>query len=379
DPLAFLEREGWQVTLVEPQRDGRIAAASIAAALRDDTLLCAIQHANSETGMINDLTAIGAVCRSRGVPLFSDAAQTAGKLPLDVRTLPVDLLSFTAHKLYGPKGIGALWIHPAWRAQLQPLQFGGGQERGLRSGTLPTQQIVGFGVAARLAAERLEIDAEHLQQLTARLWARLTAALPDVSLNGAIEGRLPGILNVCFGGVEGESLVAAVPEIAVAQGSACSSASGEPSYVLRALGRDDEQAHSSLRFSPGRSTTPEDIDFAADTLIRAVRDLRARAAPLPPAGPGWREGHAGSRRIGIEVMFQIAVDSAGRVTDARYSAYGCPHTLAAADWLRRQLPGRSIDDLLPGSPADWLQALQIPREKLGRLLTVEDALRACLG
>ncbi len=377
DPCAELERQGWTCTRVKPEADGKVSARDVAAALRPDTVLVSLQLANSETGMLQPVAEVGALCRARQVLLHTDASQAVGKIPLDVRALQVDLLSCTAHKIYGPKGVGALWAHPQARPRLRPLLFGGGQERGLRSGTLATHQIAGFGAAARLAQEQLERDASHLQALTLGLYERLRG-LPDVLLNGSLGGRLPGILNLSFAGVEGESLLARIPGIAVATGSACMSASGEPSYVLRALGRDTELAQSSLRFSPGRSTTLEDIDRAARQLTAAILDLRQLAAPLPAVVPPWREGHAGQRIQGVEATFHISVTATGPVTAARVSVYGCPDTLKTAAWLVKQLPGRNLENLLPSPPADWLEQLQIPRRKLGKLLVLEDALRNCL-
>lgn len=377
DPCAELERQGWSVTRVKPSLEGRVTAAAVAAALRPDTVLVSLQMANSETGMLQPVAEVAALCRARGVLVHCDASQAVGKIPLDVASLPVDFLSCTAHKIYGPKGIGALWVRPAARARLRPLLLGGGQERGLRSGTLATHQIAGFGAAAELARARLAADAAHLAWLTRQLWRRLQT-LPDVFLNGTLDDRLPGIINVSFAGVEGESLLSRLPGIAVATGSACMSASAEPSYVLRALGRDTELAQSSLRFSPGRGTRPEDIDAAADQVIAAVQGLRALAGPLPPPQAPWREGRAGHRSLGTEAIFHIAVPQGGVVTAARFSIYGCPDTARTAAWLAQQLPGRNLGNLLPGAPTDWLENLQIPRAKLGKLLVLEDALRNCL-
>lgn len=377
DTCTELERQGWQVTRLKPAASGIVAVADIAAALRTDTLLVSLQLANSEIGTLQPVAAVGELCRSRGVLLHTDAAQAVGKIPINVGRLPVDLLSFTAHKIYGPKGVGALWLHPQARTRMRPLLLGGGQERGLRSGTLPTHQIVGFGVACALAEQRLEADATHLAALTGRLRERLTG-LPEVLLNGAAEPRLPGILNLSFAGVEGESLLSRLPGLALATGSACMSALTEPSYVLRALGRDPELAQSSLRFSPGRCNTLAEMDQAADQIALAVQELRRLAAPLPPVQPPWREGRAGERRTGTEVIFHILAGADGAVTAARVSVYGCPDTLRTAAWLVEQLHGRNLENLLPSAPADWLTSLQIPREKLGKLLVLEDALRRCL-
>jgi NifU-like protein involved in Fe-S cluster formation len=409
-----------------------------------------VMHANNEIGVIQDIRAIGEICRERDIAFHVDGAQSVGKLPVDVRSLPVDLLSFTAHKLYGPKGIGALYVRPSVRARLRALQFGGGQERRLRPGTLPTHQIVGFGVACELAAQALATEPARLQGLRDRMWTSLS------HLNGVDAPRLPGILNVSFEGVEGESLVASLPSLAVSTGSACSSATGDPSYVLRALGRGVQLAQASLRFSFGRLTTEEDVDAAAHAVQLQVERLRAlspaadgpwlsveeaailaRAQAADPRaastanqglgapaaanagggggpegaqslrqregirlsclarelferpccsgrlapGQGILVGEAGSPAAEAWVRFHVAVSGAGdraTVRTALFQAWGCPHTLAVAAWLAPQLAGRSIADLVPGTPSAWLEALEVPVEKLGRLLVIEDALKAVL-
>jgi cysteine desulfurase len=276
DSCARLEQEGVAVSYVEPASDGRVPPERIAAALRPDTRLVAVMHANNETGVINDVAAIGALCQARGVAFQVDAAQSAGKLAIDVRAMGIDLLAVAAHKMYGPKGIGLLYVSPARRALLQPLQYGGGQERGLRSGTLAVHQIVGFGAACEIALAEREAEARRLLRLRERLWTALQT-LPGLLLNGHPSERLPGTLNVAFTGVEGESLLYALPGLAVSSGSACHSHSAEPSYVLRALGRDPETAQASLRFSLGRTTSEAQIDAAAAAVIAAVTRLRAVA------------------------------------------------------------------------------------------------------
>ena len=273
DPCHQLEREGCAITYLSPDGSGRISPEQLHSALRPETVLVSLMHANNETGVINDIAAFGALCRAHGAALHVDAAQSAGKLPIDVVAMAVDLLSFTAHKLYGPKGVGALYAHPARRVSLQPLMFGGGHERGLRSGTLPVHQIVGFGLACELAAAQMSTESTRLASLRARLWEGL-ADLPGVKLNSAPEVSLPGLLNVSFTGIEGESLLTGLPELALASGSACNSDSDEPSYVLRALGHDRESAQSSLRFSLWRRTSAAQIEVA----IAAVR----RGAPPAP-------------------------------------------------------------------------------------------------
>jgi cysteine desulfurase len=390
DPCKHLEREGFSVTYLTPERSGLIAAAAVAAALRPDTQLVSIMGVNNETGVLQDLAAIGAVCHARGVAFHSDLAQAAGKVPLDVRTLPLDLASFTAHKLYGPKGIGALYVRRAAQHLVQPLMFGGGQEAGFRPGTLATHQIVGFGAACALAARELAPEGARLTALRERLW-RALAQLPGTHLNGAAAPRVPGILNVSFEGVEGESLVAGLAELAVSTGAACNSASAESSYVLRALGRDARLAASSLRFGLGRYTSDADVDLAAAAVRREIERLRelspaagSAAAPAPwadgaaAAGEAVVTGEAGGPQQEAWVRFHLLV-AGDTVREARFQALGCPHTVDVARWLCAELPGRTRAALVPGTPGDWVRVRAVPVEKLGRLLVVEDALRACLA
>lgn len=273
DPLKQLEREGFEVTYLKPGADGVIHPEQVIESLRSDTRLVSLMHVNNEIGVITDVAAIGRSCRERGVLFHVDAAQSAGKLPLDVEASCIDLLSLTAHKTYGPKGIGALYVRRKPPVGLRPIMHGGGQESGLRSGTLATHQIVGMGAAFEIAAAERDSDVQRLRVLRDKLW-RGIGALGDVELNGHPEHRVAGVLNVSFQGVEGESLQFALRELAVSTGSACSSASDEASYVLRALGRSDQLAQSSLRFSLGRFTTDADIDAAIVAVTREVQRLR---------------------------------------------------------------------------------------------------------
>jgi cysteine desulfurase len=265
---------GWRITWLKPAADGLIAPAAVEAALEQDTVLVSLMHVNNETGVIQDVAAIGALCRRREVLLHVDAAQSAGRELIDVRAQQIDLLSLSAHKLYGPKGVGALFIDQERVRRVAPLMFGGGQERGLRPGTLATHQVAGMGEAFRLAALRLPAEAAHARALRDRLWAGLQQ-LPGVLLNGHAEQCSGHILNVSIAGVEGESLLYALGELCVASGSACTSLSNEPSHVLRALGRPAALAQSSLRFSFGRQSTVDEIDFALGQVLRAVAQLRA--------------------------------------------------------------------------------------------------------
>jgi cysteine desulfurase len=268
-----LERQGFAVTRVPTDRDGIIAPAAVAAALRPDTTLVSLMQVNNETGVVQDVAAVGALCRARGVLLHVDAAQAAGREPIDVRAQAVDLLSLSAHKMQGPKGVGALFINRETARCVEPLLVGGGQERGLRPGTVPTHQVIGMGLAASLAAGRREADSVRLRALRERLWADI-GQLPGVLLNGHPERRACHILNVSVAGVEGESLLFALRELAVSSGAACAADSDEPSPVLRLLGRPDELAASAIRFSLGRTTTDADVARAGAVFVTAVERLR---------------------------------------------------------------------------------------------------------
>jgi len=276
DACRQLEREGFEVTYLKPGADGLVEAQQVEQSLRADTVLVSLMHVNNEIGVVQDVAAVGRLCRARGVLFHVDAAQGAGKLPLDVERDCIDLLALTAHKVHGPKGVGALCVRREPRLGLVPLLYGGGQERGLRSGTLPTHQVVGMGAALRIAAAQMADDAARIAALRDRLWQGL-ARLPGVTLNGHATRRAPGILSVSFDGVEGESLLYSLPQLAVASGSACATTSGEPSYVLRALGRSDRLAQSTLRLSLGRFSSANDVDQAIAAIVPAVRRLRELA------------------------------------------------------------------------------------------------------
>ncbi len=280
DSCHQLEKEGFEVTWLTPDADGLITPEAVAAAIREDTVLVSVMHVNNEIGVINDIAGIGEVCRSRGAYFHVDAAQSAGKVPVDLTEMPVDLMSFSAHKVYGPKGVGALYVRRRPRVRLEALIHGGGHERGMRSGTLPVHQIAGMGEAFRIAGEQLAAENDRILALRERLRQGLEA-IDAVRLNGSREARVAGILNVSFGYVEGESLIMALKDLAVSSGSACTSASMEPSYVLRALGVDDDLAHSSIRFSLGRYTTEEEVTRTLELVTDAVSRLRALS-------PGWR-------------------------------------------------------------------------------------------
>jgi cysteine desulfurase len=422
DALKQLEKEGVDVTLVEPDESGRVPPEAIEVALRPDTLLVSLMLANNEIGVVNDVARVAALVAARGVLTHTDASQAVGKMPVDVTALGIDLLSFTAHKFHGPKGIGALYVREEARPRIAPVQFGGGHERGLRSGTLPTHQVAGFGCAAALARAQGVADAAHARDLAMRLERELLT-IPGASFNHRADG-VPGLLNVSYEGVEGESLVTGLPEIAVSTGSACSSATREASYVLRALGRSTELAQSSLRISLGRFSTVEEVDAAATAIRGEVSRLRVLAGngavegaaerrldpesalatgnsllgmSLAPAARRYflapprpvqfaegaapadvRHGRAGRRSDGTCVLFELKIAHA-TVKSARFSAYGCPHTLAITSWICEVLEGAPLQAGPPGSPEEWMEKFAVPAEKLGRLLIIEDALRAALG
>ena len=285
DTTRQLEREGFEVTYLEPGEDGIITPAMVEAALRDDTILVSIMHVNNEIGTINDIAAIGELTRARGILFHVDAAQSTGKVAIDLETLKVDLMSFSAHKTYGPKGIGALYVQRKPRVRIEAQMHGGGHERGMRSGTLATHQIVGMGEAFRIAKEEMAAESVRIKALAERFQAHLEG-MEEVYLNGSATARVPHNLNLSFNYVEGESLIMALKDLAVSSGSACTSASLEPSYVLRALGRNDELAHSSIRFTFGRFSTEEEIDYAAAKVREAVTKLRE----LSPLWDMFKEG-----------------------------------------------------------------------------------------
>ncbi len=269
-----LATQGWRITWLRPDAEGLIAPAAVEAALEPDTVLVSLMHVNNETGVVHDIAAIAAICRRHDVLLHVDAAQSAGRERIDVRAGQIDLLSLSAHKIYGPKGVGALFIDQERVRRVSPLLFGGGQERGLRPGTVATHQVAGMGEAFRLAAQRLPDEARHVTALRDQLWSGLRQ-LPGILLNGHAERRSGHILNVSITGVEGESLFYSLADLCVASGSACTSLSNEASYVLRALGRPAALAQSSIRFSFGRQSTAAEVDFAVEYVLRAVQHLRS--------------------------------------------------------------------------------------------------------
>ncbi len=285
DTVREMERQGFEATYLNVKENGLLDLDAFRAAIRPDTVLASVMAVNNEIGVIQDIDAIGKICREKGVIFHVDAAQATGKMPIDLKTLPVDLMSFSAHKTYGPKGIGALYVRRKPRIRLEAQMHGGGHERGMRSGTLAPHQIVGMGEAFRIAKEEMATENERIRMLRDRLYAGLKD-IEEVHLNGDMDQRVPHNLNVSFNFVEGESLIMAIKDLAVSSGSACTSASLEPSYVLRALGRSDELAHSSIRFSIGRFTTEEEVDYAIKLLHEKIGKLRE----LSPLWEMFKEG-----------------------------------------------------------------------------------------
>ena len=285
DTCRHLERDGFEVTYLDPGHDGLVSPEDVRSAIREDTTIVSIMHANNEIGVINDIASIGAICREHGVFYHVDAAQSAGKIEIDVEAMKIDLMSLSAHKMYGPKGVGVLYVRRKPRVRLEAQMHGGGHERGMRSGTLPTHQLVGMGEACSIAKAEMEEEQTRLLRLRKRLWNGLKD-LEEVYVSGDMDQRLPGLINMSFNYVEGESLIMSLPDLAISSGSACTSASLEPSYALRALGLNDELAHSSLRFSVGRFTDEADVDQAIESVRKAVEKLR----DLSPLWDMYKDG-----------------------------------------------------------------------------------------
>jgi cysteine desulfurase len=285
DTVRELERQGFSASYLNPEADGLLDLEKFKASLRPDTIIVSVMLVNNEIGVVQDIAAIGEICREKGILFHVDAAQATGKVGIDLQQLKVDMMSFSAHKTYGPKGIGALYVRRKPRVRIEAQMHGGGHERGMRSGTLATHQIVGMGVAFQLAQEEMAAENERIRMLRDRLWQGLSD-MEEVHLNGDMEQRVPHNLNVSFNYVEGESMIMAVKDLAVSSGSACTSASLEPSYVLRALGRSDELAHSSIRFSVGRFTTLEEVDY----VVNLMKDKIGKLRELSPLWDMYKDG-----------------------------------------------------------------------------------------
>lgn len=409
DTCRYLESQygarGLRVTYLKPGVDGCVTAEQVMAALTPQTVLVSLMWVSNELGTINEVEKLALLLRERGVLLHVDAVQAAGKLAIDLATTPIDLLSLSAHKIYGPKGIGALFVRKRPRARVAPQLHGGGHEQGMRSGTLAPHQCVGMGAAFALAASCLADDAAHIGALRDRLWMRLQA-LPRIYRNGT-GAVAPHILNVSFEGVEGEALRALLPQLAVSSGAACSSVTREPSYVLRALGRDDALANASLRFSLGRGSTAVEIDSAAQQIIDAVLWLRTMSGEVSQPGittapdnsydypqpiwthflqaaslsGGFDEGTPNVQTLRVEnrasaswLALHLRM-AEGQVAAARFTAFGCPVGIAVGHWLAAWAVGKTSAALHALDMAELRRALEIPADKLHCALMAEDALR----
>ena len=374
-----LKREGFEITCLEPDKRGLITAEALRSALRSDTVLVSLMHVNNEIGVVQDIAGFAAICRDHGAWLHVDAAQGAGKLPLDMHGQGIDLLSLTAHKIYGPKGVGALCINRQRVPRIEPLLYGGGQQRALRPGTLPTHQIAGLGLASELAAAEMRVESTRLRRLRERLWRGLEAS-GGVLRNGAGAELAPGIVSVSVEGVESSSLVNALDGVAFSLGSACSRADDEPSAVLRCMGRTPLLAASTLRFSIGRFTTGSEIDTVCAIFAKAVTALRALADEKPAIPPGSGQitvGEAGRRNAGAWVRLEARWEGNAAVETA-FRVFGPPILQQAARSGANALKakGRSL------RVADWSwqlnKALNPPPQARSALLCARDALQACL-
>ena len=413
DTCRYLETRQVRVTYLKPDGAGAIAPEDVLAAATPDTALVSLMWVNNEIGSINAVQALAPALRSRGILLHVDAVQAAGKLAIDLAQTPIDLLTIAAHKLHGPKGVGALFVRKRPRARVTPQMHGGGHEQGMRSGTLATHQLVGMGEACRLARQEMALEMQRVAALREQLWEGLRP-LSGIHRNGESHGAAPHILNVSFEGVEGESLRALLPELAISSGSACSSATRESSYVLRALGRDDELAGSSLRFSLGRYTTADEVRRAAVAVVDAVEYLRSlapqsarsplggRAAKADLNGFGYSDtvwprfahparsgvfeasesgvvaARAGTPASKSIIALALKVDGA-RVLDARFQAYGCPITIAVGEWLAEQALARGVKELGGIDAAQIRAALEIPEDRAHCAVLGEDLVRALVG
>ncbi|CAE7248035.1 iscS [Symbiodinium sp. KB8] len=408
DPFKHLETEGYRVTWLPVDGNGHIDLQALEAAITDETILVSLMTANNEIGTIHPIEQIGAICKAKGTLFHTDATQAAGRIPLDVEAQHVDLMSISAHKMYGPKGVGALYVrrkNP--RVRLTAQMDGGGHERGMRSGTLNVTGIIGMGEAARIATEEMAAEVPKIAALRDRLENRIRQGLPDAVINGDPEHRLPTLTNISFPYVEGESLIMGVKELAVSSGSACTSASLEPSYVLKALGLGDELAHSSIRFSLGRFTTEEEVDFAADRIVAEVTRLREMSplwemvqegvdlskvkwtvldhyqnprnvGSLDKDDPNVGTGVVGAPECGDVMKLQIKVDDTGNITDAKFKTYGCGSAIASSSLATEWLKGSTVDSASNIKNTQIVEELSLPPVKIHCSVLAEDAIKAAI-
>ncbi len=423
DSMHALERQGFEVTFLDVEKDGRLDPARLAAALRKDTTLVSIMHANNETGVVHPIEEIGRVTRAAGVLFHCDAVQGVGKVPFDVEKANVDLASLSAHKMYGPKGMGALYVRRKPRVRLVAQMDGGGHERGFRSGTLNVPGIVGFGKAAELARLEGAAEAERVLALRERLRRGLQAGLDLLTVNGSLAHRVPGNLNVSFAYVEGEALMMAIKDVAVSSGSACTSASLEPSYVLRAMGISEDLAHSSIRFGLGRFTTAEEVDHVIRLVVEKVAKLREMSplyemvkdgrGSLPdrvgePAlkeeekmayseklldhyenprnvgsldknDPDVGTGLVGAPACGDVMKLQIRVSDDGVIEDAKFKTFGCGSAIASSSLVTEWVKGKTVDEALTIKNTDVANELNLPPVKIHCSVLAEDAIKAAVA
>lgn len=413
DTMHELERQGFEVSYLDVQPNGLLDLAQLEAAIRPDTILASVLFVNNEIGVVQDVAAIGALCRAKGVLLHVDAAQATGRVAIDLASLPIDLMSMTAHKTYGPKGVGALYVRRKPLVRLQAQIHGGGHERGMRSGTLPTHQIVGMGEAFRLAKAQMAQDLAHASALQQRLYQGLQGlqGLAQMRINGDQSQHVPQNLSVSFEGIQGEALMQGIQEqLAVSSGSACTSASQEPSHVLLALGLGHALAHSSLRITFGRFTTESEIDqaiasithtvtrlrhisplctleqteeAAATTADIALLDIPPRVGSFAADALGLGSAQVGTADSGAIIALQIQVQldkqtGSEVIAQARFKAFGCPDTIATAAWLAQWLEGKTLEQASALSSTDAVQALALAPVKLHCALLAEDAAKAAL-
>jgi len=387
DSMQALQAQGFEATVLPVQSDGLLDLDVFKAALRPDTTLVSVLWVNNEIGVIQDIAAIGALCREHGALLHVDAAQATGRIAIDVQALPIDLMSMTAHKTYGPKGVGALYVRRKPPVRVLAQIHGGGHERGMRSGTLPTHQIVGMGAAFALAQQEMPTLTAHARALQQRLWAGLQD-MEGIFVNGSMqEGqRVPQNLNLSFAGVEGEALLMGLSDLALSSGSACTSASLEPSHVLRALGRSDDLAHAALRITTGRFTTEAEIDQAIASIRACVARLRAISPLWPPddacptATGDTTQGSAGTLADGKVVQLHLEIDPITQtIASAQFKAYGCPHTIATMTWLAQWLEGKPRSEAAQLDYPAIVQAVNLPPLKIHCALLAQQALQAALA
>lgn len=378
DTCQSLEQDGFEVTYLPVDKSGLISLEQLQASIRPDTILVSIMLVNNEIGTIQDVAAIARICHEHGVLCHTDAAQATGKIQIDIKSLDVDLMSLSAHKTYGPKGIGALYVRRKPRVRLTAQIHGGGHERGMRSGTLATHQIVGMGQAFELAGQLMVTETARIAALRDRLWQGLSD-IPEIYLNGDFDHRVAHNLNFSVAHIEGEALMMSIPELAVSSGSACTSASLEPSYVLRALGRDDALAHSSLRITIGRYTSASDIDTALAVLHTQIARLRALSPTFNQSvDDDYITSQVGKPELGMVLKLQIQVQD-DKISDAKYQVYGNPDAIATGEYISNKLLGLDLEQASQIDSQSIIKALNLSPVKMYCAIMAEEAITAVLA